>query len=487
MTYGGSALTGSFCDVIWDGTGWIAVTLHGEIFTASTASGTWTRIGAPLPSGIVTWRLRTDGAGTLLAFPVSTTAVAWYYSLDHGATWTLVTQPDTPVIAFEQTTDVQFVNGLWLATLAGGPYLQSSNDVTDPTRWVPVQLPYFVDSATGAFLLAYAAGRIVCAWRDSFMLLSGRAQDLAPGPWEPMNKNPPLTVAAYLWNTLVSSTAPTDGQTLVYVAADKQWEPKSAAPPLFNPNSATVTFPLTGTHDYTADSAYSPATYPDNQSTVTTGRLGDGVIAPTFFAINKVNINALALTSGNTLRMTTAASSMTGDTWPTTDTVGGAPLIFVPLPNIESGVIQFTMAANIVSAWDGGDQITVSVGLLRAVEAGVPRAIAQIQWTANSGGFTPCEHLYLHGTAYSLANLATFTSGGICTRIYKINLDGPGAAISGQPPGGGAFSLLHGRNDPELIASRRDYMLCMRIFAPSGISVNAYVEIGGLSITAERQ
>ena len=242
VTYAGSSRTGNFCDVLFDGNSWIAITTNGEIYLASTATGTWTRqssaLGTPTGSGAV-WGLRCDampltsvsptgGATVVVAFARGSTQYTWYTSVDHGASWASLTQPSSVNQAFQQIYDLQWFDGAWFASGEYTPYLSTTNDITDPLQWVSIQLPFYSDSQSdgGAFgPLAYAEGRLFVFWNNSFVLASDRAVNLAPGPWQPSGTPAQLHDAAYLRGTLVSGTAPTDGEVLRYYGSTQEWTP----------------------------------------------------------------------------------------------------------------------------------------------------------------------------------------------------------------------------------------------------------------------
>jgi photosystem II stability/assembly factor-like uncharacterized protein len=169
-------------------------------------------------------------ARTLLAWASyredGTTALAatlLWRSTDGGATWSAITVPTGWGATI---TDLAHVDGSWIATQSAAPYLWRSDD--DGQNWERLPLPVTDTLADWPLQRAvYADGQIV-ATGLTWTVYSTRASATSPGTWtsrEPVY----LADAGYLRGRTISSTAPTNGQTLVWSSSTSQWVPTTAA------------------------------------------------------------------------------------------------------------------------------------------------------------------------------------------------------------------------------------------------------------------
>ena len=169
-------------------------------------------------------------ARTLLAWASyredGTTALAatlLWRSTDGGATWSAITVPTGWGATI---TDLAHVDGSWIATQSAAPYLWRSDD--DGQNWERLPLPVTDTLADWPLQRAvYADGQIV-ATGLTWTVYSTRASATSPVTWtsrEPVY----LADAGYLRGRTISSTAPTNGQTLVWSSSTSQWVPTTAA------------------------------------------------------------------------------------------------------------------------------------------------------------------------------------------------------------------------------------------------------------------
>lgn len=230
-SYAGDPVTGSFTDVHFEGQAWLAVTDDGEILRATTIGGAWTREASTLGSTATGWALRDDG-DIVVAFQQFGTTTDIFVSADHGVAWTDIELPTSENDRFKRIADMRYFDGAWFLSGANSPYLSSSNDVTDPLSWVSLKVPFYSDTAQGAGLLAMCEGALFQFYGPAgdapYVLIGNRAQEMAPGAWQPTGAPPMLHDAAYIRGRFVDDAAPANGDTLVWSAAGDQYAPGSA-------------------------------------------------------------------------------------------------------------------------------------------------------------------------------------------------------------------------------------------------------------------
>ncbi len=241
----GAAVSGTFTDVIWSGTQWIAITSTGQIWKASVATGMWsvaTTIGAR------DWRLASDSNGIIIAYPLNeASAIGWYKSSDYGASWAAHTPPGWITLIKR----IRVIDGAWLLTSAFGPFMAEANDPAE-ALWSQLPVPYIEGASSH---VVWDVGQIqggLVAIGVEHWLLSQRGEDLAPGPWGAVNSGYPRADAAYLRGFPIAATAPTTGYALLFDGAT--WAP-SALPASGVPTSRLITAGtgLTGGGDLTVD------------------------------------------------------------------------------------------------------------------------------------------------------------------------------------------------------------------------------------------
>lgn len=188
--------------VTYDGTVWVVATADGTIYTTSSLATLPVSVGS-LPGAVsATWRLASDGAGTLLAWRQDHATV--YKSTDHGLTWALITL----VGPIGSMTSVQWIDHAWLTTTQTTPAVVRSND---GTTWVACALPQ-PETADQIYSTAYASGSVVAAGGAIYQ--SGHARATAPGSAGSLGQPAPLADAGYLRGRVITTTAPTTGQVL---------------------------------------------------------------------------------------------------------------------------------------------------------------------------------------------------------------------------------------------------------------------------------
>jgi hypothetical protein len=146
-------------------------------------------------------------------------ATLLWRSTDGGTTWSAITVPTGWGATI---TDLAHVDGSWIATQSAAPYLWRSDD--DGQNWERLPLPVTDTLADWPLQRAvYADGQIV-ATGLTWTVYSTRASATSPGTWtsrEPVY----LADAGYLRGRTIATTAPTNGQTLVWNSSTSQWVP----------------------------------------------------------------------------------------------------------------------------------------------------------------------------------------------------------------------------------------------------------------------
>jgi hypothetical protein len=214
----GTAVTGTFRDLVWTGTAFLAVTNQGEVYRAgggSAAAATWTALSA-MPPGAADWRFTVGPDGTVLAWVENLGAAADFYTTDDdGDSWTAVTS--SPSV--ERIKSITFADSVWMAATVEAPYLWQSNDAT---AWTRLKLPYA--GATTVYDVAYSEGSWLAA-RNAFVEVSARAEDIAAGTWAPDPTTSSLGNAGWFRGRALSETAPTNGQVYAWNSSTSKWTP----------------------------------------------------------------------------------------------------------------------------------------------------------------------------------------------------------------------------------------------------------------------
>lgn len=208
-----AGLTGDVKSIVWTGTHFLGVTDDGELIRTTDPSTTWTRT---TPFTAASWKLATDGDGTVIAYVDD---VTWYVSDDHGATWSTQDAPLFPPV------HIAYVDGVWIGASNKSPFLLSANDTPD-SYWQALPFPAsFVSGLTPnhSFVLGIPGTTLV--FGSDTVLVAHRAEDLALGPWAPSDAPDILWDAAYLRGRLIHDAAPTDGAVLEWSDADQRWQP----------------------------------------------------------------------------------------------------------------------------------------------------------------------------------------------------------------------------------------------------------------------
>lgn len=216
-----AAASGTFNSIIWSGQAWIATTNTGEVYRTTSISGTWTKIVPTVASGST--MLATDGASVISVPLQGTAGDAWYISDDHGVTWDSMAAPDD----IEDISSIRYLaaepqgDGQWVLTSDSAPYIATAN-APDADSWVRLKPP--VTHAENVKDIALVEGAYIAIDTGNVALVSGRAVDLTPGPWQPTSAPVLLHDAAYLRGTLIEAAAPSNGDSLTYNSSTQQLE-----------------------------------------------------------------------------------------------------------------------------------------------------------------------------------------------------------------------------------------------------------------------
>ena len=208
--------------VVYDGTGWVAIADTGRVWTATDPTSTWTHTATLSVESAWTWRLATDGAGTVVAYKAgySATPQGVNVSTDHGASLTSITPPG----AMTYIERLYFADDVWIAASSSAPYLWQSNDITTAGTWTALPLLSDDGNAWAVYDVILADGAWLAAGY-TYTVRSGAARDvLAPVyGYDPAPGY--LSDAGYLRGRRVDDTAPTDGQALVWSTSAGRWRP----------------------------------------------------------------------------------------------------------------------------------------------------------------------------------------------------------------------------------------------------------------------
>lgn len=212
--------------VVYDGTSWVAIADTGRVWTATDPTSTWTHTATLSVESAWTWRLATDGAGTVVAYKAgySATPQGVNVSTDHGASLASITLPG----AMTHVERLYFGDGVWVAASSSAPYLWQSNDITTAGTWTALPLLSDDGSAWSAYDVILADGAWLAAG-FTYTIRSGAARDVL-APVYGYDPSPGyLSDAGYLRGRRVDDTAPTNGQALVWSSASSRWVPGTAS------------------------------------------------------------------------------------------------------------------------------------------------------------------------------------------------------------------------------------------------------------------
>jgi photosystem II stability/assembly factor-like uncharacterized protein len=370
--------------IAWDATRsrYVIVGSKGDTYTFvptedGGSTGITQRQTLPTAPTTGTIHLRTGG-GTCLAWAsldASGTPLAaslLWRSDDGGETWAVVTLP-TAIGA--TLTDVAYADGVWVATTTAAPYLWRSDDAG--ATWERVQLPLGEESSWALHRAVYADGAVT-ATGLTWTVQTARASWLAPDATRVYSPEPGyLADAGYLRGRRITSTAPTDGQALVWDASGGVWTPGSASgtslpDPTGAPDGQVVT---------TTGGAYglaAPAGGP-TLSSATPQPLGTATAGVSTDAARADHVHALPTTTYD-------FSSSTGWTLVDSSTPANGEA------SITGGVARLQVVSGVTQNWHGGGYAGPSIWRLIA-DSGVTdpsafRVRARIAaMTADAGAF----------------------------------------------------------------------------------------------------
>ena len=212
--------------VVFDGSAWVALADTGRVWTATDPTSTWTHSATLSAESTWTWRLATDGKGTVIAYRrgYDTTPQSCYVSTDHGATWSTKSLHES-MIFIER---MYFADDVWIAASTSTPYLWQSNDPTTEGTWTA--LPLMSDDGNSwALRDVMLAGGAWVAAGFTFTVNSGPARDILAPVYGYDPAPGYLSDAGYLRGRRIDDTAPTDGQVLTWDNAAQRWKPADAS------------------------------------------------------------------------------------------------------------------------------------------------------------------------------------------------------------------------------------------------------------------
>lgn len=199
-----------------------STTTLGNLSGIPTDARVHLRVGGPEDERtLLAWAsYREDGTTSLSA------SLLWR-STDGGTTWSAITLPSAMSASGGAAivTDIQHVDGTWVATTSAAPYLWRSDD--DGQNWERLPLPIAEESSWVLSRAIYADGQIL-ATGLTWTVTSTRASATSPGTWT--SREPTyLADAGYLRGRRIATTAPTSGQVYTWNSGTAQWEPTSAS------------------------------------------------------------------------------------------------------------------------------------------------------------------------------------------------------------------------------------------------------------------
>lgn len=523
----GTSVTGTFRDLVWTGTAFLAVTNQGEVYRAgggSAAAATWTALSA-MPPGAADWRFTVGPDGTVLAWVENLGAAADFYTTDDdGDSWTAVTS--SPSV--ERIKSITFADSVWMAATVEAPYIWQSNDAT---AWTRLKLPYA--GATTVYDVAYSEGSWLAA-RNAFVEVSARAEDIAAGTWAPDPTTSSLGNAGWLRGRALSETAPTNGQVYAWNSSTSKWAPTTISggataladlsdigtmgEPIAQADNlsevltamggaaavrtaldvaqdgATITYTLGGTvTDYTAASDYA-LTGVTVVSGAPSTRLGDGTSVPHFHVLNRSAIAALARNSDG-LRVTHVASNSATHSYPY---AAGGATIRIPLARTLGDVqVDLRVAMNLAAtpAAGGTDLIETFTGLCRAQPLERDYVLGGV-WINSSypsiGSGTVLEYAYClaaqagyrsDDTARDISSSGEGTTGGVSVRDVRVIVRGAVVEVW-TCAAGGTLTRRIAYADPELVEGRNDLCVIVSITQNQATpQAGYYAELRSLTIT----
>jgi len=198
--------------------------------------GNWTHVQTIVDTGTATsWRLAvgritnpTDGdVGAVVAYKRGEATPHVHVSKDDGVTWSAVT-----TTALGGVLRLAWHDGAWIATKLYAPYVLTSSDLE---TWTPVPVPVPEDTyAAVAHDATVAGGGWLIARRHS-VLRGAPAIEPDTAPWTPGTQASVPGNAGWLRGGKISTTAPSNGQVLVWNASTSQWTPSTPAAGMSNP------------------------------------------------------------------------------------------------------------------------------------------------------------------------------------------------------------------------------------------------------------
>lgn len=225
----------------------------------------------------------------------------------------------------------------------------------------------------------------------------------------------------------VDSTGATDGQGLVFSAAQGKYVPGTAG--LQSAVSVSYDFAPPGdlSHNYAADPSYaSPYSNHDTgndgsgSAFTGSGELGDGTHVPLFFALDPTHTSAIALNGSGALRITHTAASDSGRGLP--ETVG-APQIVIPLPPMDSCTVIATIRTNVPSGTGGAMGAKLSLLGKGSSTSLVNLGSAELAMSGTSPTMTKSVYYDVFAAAENLHTDTTNLSAGVVTLTVKIVFD----------------------------------------------------------------
>lgn len=250
-------------------------------------------------------------------------------------------------------------------------------------------------------------------------------------------------------------------------------------------NTIAQTWSFAGaSKDYTGDTSWSAdPEWHQLGSTQYSGRLGDGAsgTVPYFFVVSRggVQANGLTRTGSGGLRVA-IPNAATTQTWPDANNAG--PAIVIDLPSADNITVEFDLKTNAP-----GYNLAAGIYAVLGRAGGNNSAAFKVtrRYDNTLGWLT--EHAPgAFGGLGSATSATTWVSGGVYTRRVKFHVLPNMAATSGQPAGGGSYTVLRGdiQSSTSLPASG-PYQLSIGIYA-NGNSAGMYAEIQNLVISGTR-
>jgi hypothetical protein len=457
--------TGLGLSVVWDNAYFVAITSTGQIWR-TTSVDTNLVLSATLTTA-TTWRLVT-GENKLVAYRTGS-SIAMQISLDHGSTWAAVILPSDML----SLSRIEYIDGLFVATATVFPFVWVSNDLI---AWNRAFIPAPQDETAYAFDGVAMAHRavVLLGSNGQFVLASTRAHDAANG--DPTTFTTPVarSDAAYFRGIPLAEQSPANSQVWAYNSTTGEYELATVSGvSVGDPKAFDRTFTFAGgAYDYTTDSNFASAAFPDDETDQETSAiLGDGITVPYFYAVHTPDFASLARTVGGALRLGLNATGT--DPWPGNQ---DAPAVMIPLPVSCRIEVEFTVRLG-AAALDNGNKFAVC--LARDSGGGNTEQLCRIQ-IALASATTANETVSIWGNAYSSNGVNSYVTAPVFARHYRIVLDGPNLAVYGGAVGASvANTLIHGRSFAARGLSRADISLTASV-ASSVAVAGLYCELANL-------